>query len=142
MRRPWTRFTLIELLVVIAIIAILAGMLLPALNKARETARSIACTNIFAQLAKYTALYVAENNDFFPYGKATGSYLFFWERGHAGCPLTNYIPARGIDYIGAFSTYRGYHRHLLACPSVDERNLRYAADGKYANYPQSDLFYS
>src|SRR5881394_2836281 len=102
-RRELLAFTLIELLVVIAIIAILAGILMPALAKAKETPRSASCQNNLHQLAVASLTYSVDMNGRLPYFRS-------WLSTNR-TSMTNGLLWR---YIGAKETY--------LCPT-DKREL-------------------
>ena len=96
MNRNRNSFTLIELLVVIAIIAILAGMLLPALNNARESGRGASCKNNLKQIGLHTTNYCSDNNDFYPVGASykggsSGGPLYPGEQTWFDC-MQDYLP--------------------------------------------------
>jgi prepilin-type processing-associated H-X9-DG protein/prepilin-type N-terminal cleavage/methylation domain-containing protein len=91
-------FTLVELLVVIAVIAILASMLLPALNKARNTAKKMKCVNNVKQIVMAALNYAVDFKGWVPYGEGSSNYLFNSSTAKGG--LANYldIPAKYYDW--------------------------------------------
>lgn len=118
-KRKCNGFTLIELLITIAIIAILAGMLLPTLNKAREKAKEITCTGNLRQIGMASLSYTSDNQDYLPPINNSN---------HGTRRITVFL----ASYAGT-KTYTDKQSGLWFCPSHEQVAPAAGTEGKYYN---------
>ena len=110
MRKTACHFTPIELLVVVAIIAILAGLLLPALNNAKKKAQALSCLNNLKEYMRYHHSYMDEYNGYLVglIGDGRGAYLVFEELGYTKTRQRRLFKCQSTADHTKGSDYYGY----------------------------------
>ena len=132
MKPPRWRFSLIELLVVVGVIALLCSLLLPALGKAKDTARAISCASNLKQLAQCEFLYVEDNGGWFP---IAGGGMTDWS--------WKLIPYFSPDHPAVWGKTASGTLLLIHCPADmnpplwDAFPVSYAQNTWVYNYPLS-----
>lgn len=124
------KFTIVELLVVISIIAILAALLLPALNKARERGRNAVCTGNIKQIGSSLQMYASDFNDFVPYTQS-------WK--NTGITEPNGTNSnRRPTFAERLSPY--YKKlQIVQCP-VSTKQLKSLGNNWHTNYTANKIF--
>jgi len=122
MRRKRPGFTLIELLVVISIIALLLGILTPALGKARQKARSTSCLSRMRQIGMASVMYVQDNNGQFARSSHSAASVRCLRWGPAFMPYLGYGSYQGSKTPAWEAASGKFYR----CPSDRRKNLTYS----------------
>ena len=157
-REEVNTFTLIELLIVVSIIAILAGMLLPALNKAREAAWKISCVNNLKSIGVASQIYTADHNDMVVVSKYNNSDPLTWMTLLCGskqlncsdltaqntqlpfkvfqCPAASRIPSNGTNWT---SDWYNWPPISKAGYGLNWRLIRYSPKITGIKYPLSTV---